>query len=63
VTWPDSAVGPADTALPLRAPRVLTSYELSKMEHGDATLTVASSPDGTRLATASRDKTARLWAV
>ncbi|MGZ6832711.1 MAG: CHAT domain-containing protein, partial [Mycobacteriaceae bacterium] len=60
-TWPDSAARHRQTVLPPRAPREPIGSELARMHHDGEVMEVAFSLDGTRLATASDDNTARLW--
>ncbi|WP_175478792.1 TIR domain-containing protein [Rubrimonas cliftonensis] len=57
--WRAAALRPA--LLPMRATLAPAKSELLRLVHEDQVYSVAFSPDGARLATGSRDNTARLW--
>ena len=60
---PDSALPRDPAARPPRVSQARTGSELARLKNDGVVEAVAFSPDGTRLATASRDGTARLWEV
>lgn len=48
-------------AYPSSVPPHARALIVPRLQHGDAVLAIAYSPDGTRLASASKDKTVKIW--